>query len=105
MMQPDILVKEEFKSADDTEKKEDYTIDNSLQNNQANKPQQQLVNPQQVAPVSINNSQPAMAKAVPNQNVNNQVGVAVAPNNVAQPVNIQSNPATPMQNNQNVAVN
>ena len=105
MMQPDILVKEEFKSADDTEKKEDYTVDNSLQNNQANKPQQQPVNPQQVAPVSINNSQPAMVKAVPSQNVNNQVGVAVAPNNVAQPVNIQSNPATPMQNNQNVAVN
>ena len=55
-MQPDILVKEEFKPQDDTENKEEYVVDNSTNNQNVNKPSQpnQQVNP---TPQPINNNQ------------------------------------------------
>ena len=110
IMQPDILVKEEFKSVDDTAKKEDYTVDNSGQttNNLNNN---QRVAPQPVAPVQINRPptqvnqvavNTAQPSGVPNQNrpVSQPVNPGVAPQPTAA-TNVAPTTATPA----NVAVN
>ncbi len=108
IMQPDILVREEFKSMDDSDKKEDYTIDNSLQtenivaNNNSG-----IANPKQIRPVSINNNQNITNRTVPNVNMNNQVGVPISNSNQVTYPNIQNsvNPPTKIPNNQNTMAN
>ena len=100
IMQPDILVKEEFKSVDDSEQKEEYTIDNSLQGNNvtANQPQP-ITNPQPIQTVPININQ-----NIANLNTNNQVGGSTPNNNQKGYQSIPNNINPPMQinNNQNM---
>ena len=76
MMQPDILVNEEFRSPDD--KKEDYVVDNSTTNTEVPKPVEPPV-PQPIDNRIVNN-----ISTIPNQGVavNNNVGTVNNTNNI-----------------------
>ena len=108
IMQSDILVKEEFKSTDEDGKKEDYTIDNSGQNNNINQNNPvKNINPQPVSPTAINIS-PNIPNNIPaninqNNNINNRVGISPN-NNVATNITNQNN-INPTQINQNMGMN
>ena len=71
MMQPDILVKEEFKPVDENEKKqEDYSVDTSGQNMpNINNNNSQNITPKEVKPVQINNQ--SNNNQLQNNNTNN----------------------------------
>ena len=92
IMQPDILVKEEFKAVDDNKKtQEEYSIDTSSQNDSntnLNINSQQNIVPKQINPVPINN-QSNMINNV-QQNTNN-VGNTVSNVNATANQNIQPN--------------
>ena len=77
MMEPDILVKEEFKSPSDekSETKEDYVVDSSSQNKEVPKPvvnnqvpvQNTVPAPQQVGANIVRNLNPQNVQQIPNQ--------------------------------------
>ena len=90
VMQPDILVKEEFK---EPEKKDDYTVDNSSNENLENtsvKPDSQVNAPKPIITSQINNNQPVSTDIKNQVPVNNS---QVINNNQ----NVQNNPV-PSQN-------
>ena len=93
MMQPDILVKEEFKDASD---KNDYVVDNSNQNLAAN--QNKPVSPAPVVtpakPVTITNTIP---QAAPVNNPVNMSNPGTVPNQVQTP-NVAQIPNQPVPN-------
>ena len=101
IMQPDILVKEEFKPQTDDENKEEYVVDDSTNNQNANvnKPNQQIIS----APKPINNNQIVTnlnTLRQQTQNVNPQVGQVRPNQTVQQNPNVVNNVRQVMPNNQ-----
>ena len=112
IMQPDILVKEEFKSQDDeniSNEKTDYTVDTSSTINNSQNQSKQInpnIAPQQINPTSLNvSNQPQSSNANANANLNinnnnNMLNTNIGLNN-NQNVNVGGNAGI----NQQVAVN
>ena len=95
IMQPDILVKEQFKPMDESNEKNDYIVDNSSNQDQPVNNQNKVVNPQ---PINNNN-------IVTNLTANNNqqiVNKTMQPNNVTAPqqaVTNNQNRVNPQPNN------
>ena len=119
IMQPDILVKEEFKPVDESNEKNDYIVDNSSTQNQQVNNQNKVVNPQPinnnniVTNLTANNNQQTVNKTmqpnnvtapqqavINNQNIGNpqQVNNINRPNNQAPNQNVVNQPTYVMPN-------
>ena len=104
MMQPDILVKEEFKPQDDNEGKSDYVVDNST--NQTINPQPTVSAPKPIGNQIVTNLNPSNQNNVVSQPT--PTVVQPANNQVVPPANqqfIPNNMTAPQNNIQNQTVN